>query len=139
MTHDAFIDAVQERLEHEDRDEVTRITTVILETFSEILYRSERDTLTAPLPNELAHPLETAEAEHTREKVERLNASAFLDRVQARADLNREEARTATSEVLSVLSEAVGASVLSDIGDTLPSSYAEIFPFVSHSGPAAAE
>jgi uncharacterized protein (DUF2267 family) len=130
MTYDAFVDTVQEHLEMDDPDEVSALVTVVLETFSEILYRTERDTLTAPLPKELAHPLHAAETEHTREQVERLNAAAFLDRIRARADLSREDAKTATAAVLSVLQEAVGEAVLSDLGDSLPASYGEIFPFM---------
>jgi uncharacterized protein (DUF2267 family) len=133
MTHDTFLDAVQEHLELEDPDEASALVTVVLETFSEILYRTERDTLSAPLPKKLAHPLHAAKTEHTREQVERLHASAFLDRVQARADLSRADAQTVTAAVLTVLQEAVGDAVLSDIGDSLPPSYAEIFPFMPHS------
>ncbi|MFB6098480.1 MAG: DUF2267 domain-containing protein [Salinibacter sp.] len=136
MTYDDFLDAVQERLDQSDSDEASTLVTVVLETFSEILYRTERDTLSAPLPKELAHHLHAAKTEHTREKVERLNASAFLDRVQARADLSREDARSATAAVLSVLEEAAGESVLSEVGDKLPPSYAEVFPFMSRSDTA---
>ena len=131
MTYDAFLDAVQEHLELDDKDEASTLVTVVLETFSEILYRTERDTVSAPLPKELSHHLGAAETEHTREQVERLNAAAFLDRIQARADLSREDAQDATAAVLSVLQEAVGDAVLSDLGDSLPASYAEIFPFTS--------
>lgn len=131
MTYDAFVDAVQTRLEAEDRDAATSFVTVTLEALGEILYRSERDKLGAPLPQELSQLLHASTPEHTREKVERLTATAFLDRVQARADLNREEARTVTSAVVSVLDEAVGDAVLSEVGRKLPPSYAEIFPFVS--------
>lgn len=52
----------------------TRPQLVVLETFSEILYRTERDTVSAPLPKELSHHLGAAETEHTRERVERLDA-----------------------------------------------------------------
>ena len=131
MTHDAFLDAVQERLALDDEEEASNLVTVVLETFSEILYRTERDTVSAPLPEELAHLLHAAKTEHTREQVERLNAAAFLDRVQARADLNREDARATTEAVLSVLREATGEAVLSDVSDSLPASYAEIFPFMT--------
>jgi len=137
MTYDAFIDTLQEHLDLADRDEASTLVTVILETFSEILYRTERDTLSAPLPKKLAHHLHAAKTEHTREQVERLNAAAFLDRIQARADLSREDAQTATAAVLSVLQEAVGDAVLSDLSDSLPPSYEEIFPFMSHPDPDA--
>lgn len=133
MTYKTFLDAVQEHLELDDPDEASTLMTVVLETFSEILYRTERDTLSAPLPRELAHHLRAAEPEHTREQMERLTASAFLDRVQARADLSRADAQAATAAVLTVLQEAVGGSVLSDIGDSLPPSYTEIFPFMPDS------
>lgn len=130
MTPDTFVNTVRERVQFADREAASKLVTVVLETFSEILYRSERDTLSAPLPKALARLIQSAKPEHTREKVERLNAEAFLDRVQARADLNREEAQTATSVVLSVLQDAVGDAVLSDLSDKLPPSYAEVFPFV---------
>ena len=130
MTYDTFLDAVQEHLDVDDPDEVSALVTVVLETFSEILYRTERDMLSAPLPKKLAHSLHAAGPEHTREQVERLNASAFLDRVQARADLSREDAQTATAAVLSVLQEAVGEAALSDLGRSLPAGYTEIFPFM---------
>lgn len=133
MTYDAFLDAVQERLALDDEGEASNLVTVVLETFSEILYRTERDTVSAPLPKELAHHLHAAKTEHTRDQVNRLNAAAFLDRIQARADLSREDAQAATAAVLSVLEEAVGAPSLSDLGDSLPADYAEIFPFMSHS------
>jgi uncharacterized protein (DUF2267 family) len=133
MTYDAFLDTVQERLDLADRDDASALTRIVLETFSEILYRTERDTVSAPLPKELAHSLHAAKTEQTREKVERLNAATFLDRVQARADLNRGDAETATATVLSVLQEAAGDAVLSDLSNSLPPSYAEIFPFMPHS------
>lgn len=132
MTLNAFLDAVQERLELDDEDEASNLVTVVLETFSEVLYRTERDTVSAPLPEELAHHLHAAKTEHTRERVERLTAEAFLDRVQARAGLSREDAQEAISAVLSVLQEAVGKAVLSDVSDSLPPSYMEIFPFMTH-------
>lgn len=130
MTYEAFIDTVQERLPTDDREAAPEIATVVLETFSEILYRSERDRLSAPLPKPLAHRLQAAEPEHTREKVERLTGEAFLDRVRARADLSREDALSAADAVLSTLQEAVGDAVLSELGDSLPSSYADVFPFM---------
>lgn len=130
MTYEAFIDTVQEQLPPEDREAASELATVVLETFSEILYRSERDRLSAPLPKPLAHRLHAAKPEHTREKVERLTGDAFLDRVRARADLSREDALSATDAVLSALQDAVGDAMLSDLGDSLPSSYAEVFPFM---------
>lgn len=133
MTYDAFLDTVQERLDLAERDDASALTMIVLETFSEILYRTERDKASAPLPKELTRYLHAAKPEQSREKVERLNAATFLDRVQARADLNREDAETATTTVLSVLQEAAGDTVLSNLGDSLPPSYAEIFPFMSHS------
>lgn len=138
MTYDAFIDAVQEQLDLADREEASALVKVVLETFSEIMYRTERDTLSAPLPKEIAHHLHAAKPEHTREQVERLHAGAFLDRVEARADLSREDAKTATATVLTVLEDAAGASVLADIGDVLPPSYAEVFPFKDSPDSAAA-
>jgi uncharacterized protein (DUF2267 family) len=137
MTYEAFFDAVQEHLELDDSDEASTLMTVVLETFSEILYRTERDTLSAPLPKEIANHLHAAKPEHTREQVERLNAGAFLGRVQARADLSREDAKTATAAVLTVLQEAAGEPMLSDLGDVLPPSYAEVFPFMDHPDSAA--
>lgn len=141
MTHDAFVDAVRERLQLDNPDVATARTTVVLETFSEILYRTERDKISAPLPKELERRLHAAKPENTRQEIERLNASPFLDRIQARADVNREDAKTTVREVLSVLEEAVGSDVLSEIGDQLPSSYGAIFPFVTQpdsTGPSAA-
>lgn len=130
MTYDEFVDAVQDRLQLDDPDNASRRMTVVLETFSEILYRTERDTLGAPLPKPLAHLLQSARPENTRKEVERLNAEAFLSRVQARADLSRSEAQATVSAVLSVLELAVGAEPLSDVGDHLPPSYGDLFPFV---------
>jgi uncharacterized protein (DUF2267 family) len=131
MTHDAFVDAVQDRLQLDDPEDTIRRTKVVLETFSEILYRTERDKVSAPLPKELKRRLHAAKPENTRQEIDRLNANSFLDRIQARADLNREDAKTTVHEVLSVLEEAVGADILSEIGDQLPSSYGAIFPFAS--------
>jgi uncharacterized protein (DUF2267 family) len=102
----------------------------VLETFSEILYRTERDKLTAPLPKPLKRPLQAPQPESSRRNTERLNAKAFLDRIQARADVNRDEAQAATRVVLDVLRDAVGESILSEIARQLPSSYADIFPFM---------
>jgi uncharacterized protein (DUF2267 family) len=130
MTYDDFLDTVQDRLSVDDRDEAADIATVVLETFSEILYRTERDKLTAPLPKPLKRPLQAPRPETSRREVERLNAEAFLDRIQARADVNRNEAQTATRVVLDVLRDAVGESILSEIARHLPSSYADIFPFM---------
>lgn len=132
MTHDAFLDIVQERLNLTERDDASAHVRVVLETFSEILYRTERDTVSAPLPKELAHHLHAAKTEHTREKVDRLNAAAFLDRVQARADLSRDEAETATAAVLFTLQDAVGDAVLDDLANSLPSNYGKVFPFMDH-------
>lgn len=131
MTHEEFVDAVQERLELDDSDEASQRVATVLETFSEILYRTERDTLGAPLPKSLAHLLQSAQPENTREEVERLNAEMFLGRVQTRADLSRSEAQATVSAVLSVLESAVGTELLSDIGDHLPPSYRDLFPFMS--------
>lgn len=47
MTQNEFIEAVRERLDHGRRDEASKRTIVVLTTFSEILYRTERDTLGA--------------------------------------------------------------------------------------------
>jgi uncharacterized protein (DUF2267 family) len=47
---------VRNRLPTDDRDEAADIATVVLETFSEILYRTERDKLTAPLPKPSSGP-----------------------------------------------------------------------------------
>lgn len=60
----------------DDREAASELVTVVLETFSEILYRSERDTLSAPLPKALARLVQSSTPERTREKVERLNAEA---------------------------------------------------------------
>lgn len=130
MTYDSFVDTVLEQLSSHDREIVSKIATVVWETFSEILHRSERDKLSAPLPKALDHRIHAAKPENTREEVERLTGEAFLDRVKARADLNREEALSATKAVLSTLQEAVGDAMLSDLGGSLPPSYAEIFPFM---------
>jgi len=130
MTYDDFLDTVQDRLPTDDRDEAADIATVVLETFSEILYRTERDKLTAPLPKPLKRPLQTSRPETSRREVERLTAEDFLDRIRARADVNRDEAQTATRAVLDVLHDAVGESILSEIARHLPSSYADIFPFM---------
>lgn len=135
--YETFLDTAQEHLELDDPDEASTLMTVVLGTFSEILYRTERDTLSAPLPKELAHHLHAVKPEHTREQVERLNAGAFLDWVQARADLSRKDAKTATAAVLTVLQEAVGEPMLSDLGDGLPPSYAEVFPFMDRPDSAA--
>lgn len=130
MTYDAFLDAVQDRLSMDDREDAAHVATAVLKTFSDILYQSERDNLVAPLAKELQRPLQASKPESTRRETERLNASAFLDRIQARADLNRDESETASYVVLDVLRDAAGDSMLSDIGDHLPASYADIFPFV---------
>lgn len=131
MTHDDFVHAVRERLDLNDSDEATRRVSTVLETFSEILYRTERDTLGAPLPKALAHLLHSAQPENTRKEVERLNAEAFLSRVQTRADLSRSEAQATVSAVLSVLESAVGTEPLSNVGDHLPPSYRDLFPFMT--------
>ena len=130
MTYDAFLDTVQDRLPTDDREDAAHVATVVLETFSEILYRTERDKLTAPLPKPLKRPLQAPQPETSRRNIERLNAKAFLDRIQARADVNRDEAQAATRVVLDVLRDAVGESILSEIARQLPSSYADIFPFM---------
>ncbi len=130
MTYDAFLDAAHERLFTDDREAAAEVVTVVLETFSEILYRTERDKLSAPLPKELTRPLQATQPETSREEIDRLDAEAFLDRIQARADLNREEAETATRIVLDVLREATDEPVLSEVGDHLPPSYADLFPFM---------
>lgn len=141
MTYDAFLDTVHGHLSTDDRETTADIATVVLKTFSEILYRTERDKLSAPLPTELAQLLQSARPETSREETERLTEGAFLDRIQARANLNREDAQAATWGVLTVLGEATDAPVLSEIGDHLPPSYAEIFPFMDRpasSGPSSA-
>lgn len=130
MTYDAFLDAVHERLFTDDREATAQVATVVLKTFSEILYRTERDKLSAPLPKELTRPLQAARPETSRQETERLTAEAFLDRIQARADLNRDEAQAATRVVLDVFREATDEPVLSEIGDHLPHSYADLFPFM---------
>jgi len=44
-----------------DRDDAAPIATAVLKTVSDILYRTERDKLSAPLPRELQFPLQAAE------------------------------------------------------------------------------
>lgn len=53
MTYEAFVDTMEERLSSEDGEAASELVTVVLQTVSEILYRSKPDGLSAPLPNEL--------------------------------------------------------------------------------------
>jgi hypothetical protein len=106
MTYDVFPDAVEDRLSVDDRNGAADIETVVGATFSEILYRTEWDKLTAPQAAQAA--VAAHRPESSRREIKRLNAAAFLDRVQARADLNQEETEIATRVVI-VLCKAVAA------------------------------
>jgi len=101
-----------------------------LETFSEILYRTERDQISAQLPDELAHPLQAARPENTRQETERLNAEEFLNRVQARADIGYPDAERLVPVVLRVLDDALGEGTLDEVAHRLPESYTDLFPFI---------
>lgn len=131
MTTDEFISAVQERVALDDRDEVSDLISVVLKTFSEILYRTERDKVSAPLPKELKNLVQAAPRQNTRRDVDRYPSAEFLNRVRARTSQNmsQEKARSRTSEVFVVLTEAVGSEALSNVVARLPSDYDTFFPF----------
>lgn len=131
MDIDEFISTVQERAELEDRSETSDLVAIVLETFSEILYRTERDKLSASLPKGLASHLHAAPAQTSRQQVERYPSAEFLNRIQARADqnLSEEEAHTLSAHVFAVLTDAIGPALLSKVVDKLPAGYDSLFPF----------
>lgn len=131
MTHDEFIDAVLNRTQLDDRDQAADVVSAVLKTFSEVLYRTERDGLAAPLPKPLAHYLHADERQNTRRETERFSAEEFLNRVEARtnSNLSMEEARTYATAVFGVLTDAIGESLLSDAAEQLPEDYGALFPF----------
>ena len=66
MTHAEFIDAVLSQTDLSDRGAAERLVEATLRTFSDILYRTERDALSAPLPKPLAHFVHAARPESSR-------------------------------------------------------------------------
>lgn len=130
MTYDAFIDAVLDRADLQNRDVAQRITDVVLETFGEILYRTERDRIGTQLPKPLANALHAPQPENARHDGERFGPEEFLTRVKARADVNYPTAESVTPVVVNVLQSALGPGTLSDTADRLPGAYASLFGFM---------
>lgn len=130
MTHAEFIDAVLSQTDLSDRGAAERLVEATLRTFSDILYRTERDALSAPLPKSLAHFVHAARPESSRKEVERLAPEEFLNRVQARADIGYPEAKALVPVVMQVFGRAVGRPIVEDVADRLPHTYSVLFPFV---------
>lgn len=134
MTHDEFIDQVHERLPLEDREEVEDLVTAVLKTFSEVLYRTERDKLGAPLPKPLSRVLHAAKRQNNRRETDRFSAEEFTNRVEARTDQNysQEEARSYTFVVLDVLASATGESLFAKVAEKLPQDYDSLLPSIEN-------
>ncbi len=130
MTYDEFIDTVQAGLPLEDREEAEELATAVLKTFSELLYRTERDKLGAPLAKPLDRALHAAQRQNNRRATDRFSAEEFLNRIEARTDqnLSREEARRYTSVVFDVLTQATGQSLFVKVVEKLPQGYGSLFP-----------
>lgn len=131
MTHDEFIDTVQEHASLDDRDEASELVSAVLRTFSELLYRTERDKLGTQLAKPLSKLLHAAKRQNNRRETDRFSAEEFLNRIEARTDMNlsREEAQRYASSVFEVLAQATGKNPLSDIVDALPQDYVSLFSF----------
>jgi len=141
MTHAEFVDAILEQTDLSDRDAAERLVEATLRTFSDILYRTERDAVSAPLPKSLAHLLHAARPESSRKEIERLAPEEFLNRVKARADIGYPKAKALVPVVMEVFERAVGRPTIKDVADRLPHPYHVLFPFVqpsSEEGPPPA-
>lgn len=136
MTHDEFIDTVQDRLSLEDRNQAADLVSTVLKTFSELLYRTERDSLGAPLTKPLSNLLHAAKRQNNRRETDRFSVEEFLNRIEARTEINlsREEARRYTSVVFDVLSQATEKSLLAKVTEKLPQGYASLFPALEDTG-----
>lgn len=130
MTYDEFIDTAHADLPLEDREEVEELAMAVLKTFSELLYRTERDKLGAPLPKALDRALHAAKRQNNRRATDRFSVEEFLNRIEARTDqnLSREEARSYTSVVFEALTQATGRSLFAKVAEKLPPDYGSLFP-----------
>lgn len=128
MRYHEFIDRVRERADFASRDEAVRATKATLATLGERLYRTERDHLTAQLPEGLKQYIYAhVDAGATRQDAEHFSLEEFYNRVGARSDVTYTPAVEWAQVVMSILEEAVSAGQLRKILSTLPDEYAELF------------
>lgn len=130
MTYDEFIDTIQADLPFEDREEVEELAMAVLNTFSELLYRTERDKLGAPLAKPLDRALHSAQRQNNRRATDRFSVEEFLNRIEARTAQNfsREEAHNYTSVVFEALIQATGRNLFAKVVEKLPPDYGSLFP-----------
>jgi uncharacterized protein (DUF2267 family) len=127
MKYDDFMNRVQDQAGIESKDEAIRLTRATLETLGERLYRSQRDDLTAQLPNELNGFLRARVfPETTPRDVDRFTLEEFYNRVNARAGLGYPRAVAGVKVVMAVLRQAIAAGEWEDLRSELPDEYAEI-------------
>jgi uncharacterized protein (DUF2267 family) len=121
MQYDEFIDKVQLRSGLESRERLIEITRAALETLGERLDRTVRRGVASQLPSELREML------LSRSDSDQYLLQEFYRRVGARADTKYYDAAERATAVLGVLQEAVSASQLQEMVDSLPSEYSRLF------------
>lgn len=123
-----FMDRVEERRETASRARVEELVKASLAALGERLYRTERDALKAQLPKDMESFLERESIREAQPiDTEGFPLEEYYQRVAARTEVGFPEVVEWSRDVMTVLEEAVSASVIEDVLATLPDTYRELF------------
>lgn len=124
MQYDAFLGAVQHRLELPTEGDAATATRVVLETLGERLGDGEASDLASQLPDEIGRHLAELTGGH------QFSYQEFVDRIAERADVDEPDAHFYAQAVVALVGECVQGGEMGQVRTQLPDDYEPLFEFV---------
>ena len=131
MNFSDFTGEVQHRIDAGTQGEAVRTTRAVLTTLGERLGAGEASDFAAPLPMEIDRHLLEAEA------AQQFSYDEFVDRVAERAGMDEADAAFAAKAVVALAAQQAPPGERTDVRDSLPPEFNELFEFADAEEAAA--